>query len=383
MKQNNPLVWRYGGLFLLLGALCLLATTGVSANVELQYFRATAGANGVALEWKTGSEIDTGSGAPMLFYVKRALTPDSFAPVDPNNTVDSDTITVEDDAGENVQLIPASGSSTGATYTAFDADDDLIDGQTYYYLLVEIESDNDKVAKTDDIASATAGVTVTPTPEATQVGLPTPTSPASVTATPVPPTATSVPATATPVPATATATPRATNTPQATNTPALQPTATPTLVPPTPTLAQNPVQAPTNTPAATATPATVSAESTAPPPGVPVAEAAAQAGYPGEPSPTPTPDAGYPADQGPGDLDNSGTPNNGDEAYTGENGSANGVIGEQSDSVAQLPDPAPSTADETSGSNRAILWVGFLAALLVFGAGVFGSIVIFTRKRSD
>jgi hypothetical protein len=114
---------------------------------------------------------------------------------------------------------------------------------------------------------------------------------------------------------------------------------------------------------------------------VPVAAAAGQEDYPvAEPTATPEAYDGESAGQIPGAINSDDAGNDVGDG-TGYDSADASVIGAEEASEQQLPPPSLSDNNETSGGNRAILWVGFLAALLIFVAGVFGSIMIFTRKR--
>ncbi len=338
----------------------LLASRSADANVTLQYFEAEAVAGGIALEWKTATEFQTSA-----FYVKRALDRSDFLPVDNSVTFEADAIEFVDSQGNTVMSIVAEGTNgSGATYNVLDTGDDLIDGQTYWYRLVEIESNNTKIAQIDDDTFATQGEIGTPTPGVTEVGLPTATSAPTNTPTTAN-TVTPTPAATATSGATATSVATSTSTAAATTASSAAGTATSTPVPPaTPTLI----------PVATANDATDD-------PGeigaVPVAEAAGQTSYPGEVTPTPVTPEAYLGDQIPGSIDN----NSADSDSTDPTAPA--IIGESETASAQLPPPSNSVSNETTSTNRAILWIGFVAALLIFAAGAFGSIIIFTRRRTD
>jgi hypothetical protein len=360
---------------LLLLVLCaslamLIVTRDADANVELIGFEAVAVEGGIELEWRTASELDTGEGFPVMFYVKRAASQNGFAPA--VWMTDSDAIEFEDSQGNLTNSVDAIGGITGATYTVLDRDDDLVPGQTYWYLLVEIDNNSVAIPKLEDIDSATAGSQPTPTPVGEDVGQPPPTS--AVTETPgltPTPTLTPVP-TSTPAPvSTATSAP-ATRVPPTATTAVVVPTATPAVAN-TNESASGTTQTDAGQDAAADNDASDSLLA------VPVAAAAGQEDYPvAEPTVTPEAYDGESADQIPGAI-------NSDDAGdgTGYDSADASVIGAEDAATQELPPPSVSSNNETSGGNRAILWVGFLAALLIFAAGVFGSIMIFTRKRAD
>jgi hypothetical protein len=344
-----------------IASVILFAPGNADANVTLQYFTAVAVEGGIELEWKTATEFST-----EYYYVKRATSPTGFLPIDTNVLYEADAIDLLE-SGTTTVLVESRGTGGGgATYTLLDTDDDLVDGNTYWYRLVEIEQGGNKIPQLDDDTSATVGDTATPTPDGTGVGLPTSTPVNNSTATATAqttPTATATAGAATP---TATATARPTT--QATATP-IPPAGTAT---PLPTVVV--VQADTS-------------QNGTSNGGVPVAEAASQESYPGEPTRiAETPEA-YIGDQIPGSIDNQ-APDAANESGAamidgGDGAEAPSVIGSADSAESQLPPPASSTSNESSTGNRAILWVGFIAALLIFAAGVFGSILIFTRRRSD
>lgn len=332
--------WLISGL-LFLAVLCL-STSGVAADdstaVGLRYFRAFSLDNSVRLEWETATEQETA--AFKLLRASAAEGPFEFL--------------------ADIGLIEAIGNTqAGATYERID--ETAENGNTYWYRLVEIETDNTEVdlATIEHYLEPPSGginppgggdqpppaTTVpTSTDEPTQTSVPTDTPTASETPTPTE-TATAEP-TETEVPATATVTPRPLG--------------------PTPTAFRF----------ATATPAAVAPEVIGG--GVPVAEAAgipAQEQYPGATSspgviqatsyPAGTPFPGNPATVPPGgsgsDLDN-GTLN----ALPTATGIA-GAIGQE--------------GSENQASSRVFLWLGFAGGLLILSGGVFFSIFLATRRK--
>ncbi len=227
------------------------------AFIELKEFTATAQDNGTILvRWVTGSEWNT-----LGFRVYRALTA----------TGPWLTAVYEEDA-----------RSDGETDTVYEfVDAEVTAGETYYYLLEEIEYDdisgeNRSVRYVDRIAQATVGpagktpVPATATPTATFTRTATLTATFTRTSTP---TATAgatgaVPSTATPtataVGATGTATPTATGRPTATpSSPAG--TATATSVAPTATALRTATVAGPLAPAPTTAPGTATGRATATP----------------------------------------------------------------------------------------------------------------------
>lgn len=342
--------------------LTLLVAAGAAnrpaeANVTLLYFRATAQSDAIELEWRTATEFETQG-----YLIKRALSADGFAPI----SDDSDVITVIHE-GSPMTIIPAAGDA----YTYFAYDENVTVGQTYYYRLIEVEFDNTRVLPDGGEANA-AFTGPTPTPTVVGISLPPTATPSGATATP----AATATATATPPP------PTSTPLPQPTNTPVQQPTNTP---PPT---ATRPL------PTATPVPVAVAPGSVTPPDdddgfslAVPVAEAVQDEGYPVE-LPTSAVPEGYdtvaPADTTPEpELFTTGadaTPAEPvDSAPIGGDSAEPGRIGDNS----QLPPPDDNVRSETQstgGTNRLILWGGFVAGLLIFVGGVLGSIIIFNRR---
>jgi len=233
----------------------LLSTLNAGAAVTLLYVRAEALANGtIRIRWETATELNTSA-----FRLYRATAADGPW-----------TYLLEDSQQG------ATGGVIGATYSYIDPD--VTQGVTYYYLLEEIETNDNLVRYYDHIASATAGLlaataTATATPSATAT--PTVTRTATATGSPT------VTGTAT---ATATRTPTQTPTPEPpgpptatrryTNTPGPSPTAEP--VTPTATV-------PATQPAATPLPP---AQVISPTPGQ--ASPPPDTGAPTSPAPSPT-----------------------------------------------------------------------------------------------
>jgi hypothetical protein len=185
--------------------------------VVLLYFRGTGVENGAFLEWETATEFGTAG-----FMLERAGSAQGpFTPL------------VE------IGLIPAEGDGiTGARYTATDTT--AVAGHTYWYILVELETDNSM--HRSDAIEVQAGQTPTNTPTATNT--PTPTNTPTATNTPPVPAATLASASATSTP-----TPAATPTMTATAWPTTAVTATMVLTLPPATA--NPSPTPTATPGQT------------------------------------------------------------------------------------------------------------------------------------
>lgn len=343
--------WKqlWGLLVLATLILNMLATPRpAQANVTLIDFTASASASGVNLAWSTGTEFESAG-----FIVKRATDLNAFQPL--YNDGDVVAVTYQ---GESTTFIPAAGTSgAGASYAA--ADDGVETGVVYWYRLIEIEINQNRIEL--ETESVTAGVLPTATPVGPGFSVP-------PTATPQPAATTSPTDTPQPTPtAIPTATPRAT---QPSPSPIPPTPIPPTPIPPTVPAVSSPLPSsatplPTATNPVTGNPPTASVAQAA---GVRGVEAApAEQAYPAE---TPTVDAAYegaaptPADSVP--LDSSNTP----PAAIGDEGV-----------VVTLPPPRDA-ADETTGGSRLILWGGFLAALAIFVAGVVGSILIFNRRQA-
>ena len=234
---------------LLTAMIVLLFALSAKAAVTLLYVRAEALANGaILIRWETASELNTSA-----FRLYRAVAPDGPW-----------TFLLEDSQQ------PAKGDIVGATYSYTDAD--VTRGVTYYYLLEEIENNDNLVRYEDYITSATAGVLATATATSTPTSTNTATRTATVTGSPTVTGAATATATRTPTdtptpepPGPPTATRRYTNTPKPTPTaettlaptevtPATGPSATPLppaqVISPTPGLASPPADTGAPTPPA-------------------------------------------------------------------------------------------------------------------------------------
>ena len=183
-------------------------------------------ANGVRLEWETGTEFDTAG-----FWIERA------------NQQSGPYTRMMDTVG----FIPATGDGIfGAEYEALD--DTAVLGLTYWYRLIEVELDGSENIPVAPIAVTAGPTTPTPTPTRTPTHTPTPTRTPTATAT-----ATNLPgqtATATPT-STATATPTQTAMPTAAATGPGQVVATATVTPARPLATATPGAASPGSPTAT------------------------------------------------------------------------------------------------------------------------------------
>jgi hypothetical protein len=347
-------------LFIFILAMGLGASTEASSAelsaVTLLYFRGIGQDNAVLLEWATGTEFNTAG-----FRLTRA----------------------SDESGQyqaldQIGFIPAEGDGlVGADYEAID-DDNVMNGLVYWYELIEMELDGNEnlagpISVTAGIATPTATNTPAPTPTETEPG-----SGQAITATPE-----SSPGELTP-----TATLIIEGSPQATASSASSsplsgtpnPSATGQAQPSTPASDPNPGNSnPSDTTDAADPQVTPDASGYPAPPPRATDESPrdlasiGEAGYPSPitVSPTMAP-ASYPLGFGER-LPNLTPP------ADSESPRASVVIGDQDNW------PIGGTDDQSeisrSGGSTLMLWIGFIAALLVFSAGVIGSIVYFNRQR--
>jgi hypothetical protein len=333
---------RIAGLALFLSFLLVVFTDPAESAVTLIYFRGTGLDQAVNLEWATGTEFNTAG-----FRVKRAS--DSFGPYE---------------LVGSIGFVPAEGDGIiGGEYSAIDSDS-IVNGTTYFYILVEIEtnsSENDEG------------------PIAVTAGIAAPTSTSTPTATPIPiNTATANTATSTLI-ASSTAAPSS---------------GSPTTVP-TPTSDIDTVNLNTGTATSIAAEDQMEDESV---------EFATDDIAMANQVPSATVPGGYPAPEGP-------TPDTGDrlrDAYpepaTPQNvpttypepvvspaltfpAIIEPLPGSGIDEVESISgngaETSTATSESQSGSSTLFLWFGFVIALLIFLAGVYGSIVLFTRQRSQ
>jgi hypothetical protein len=112
-----------------------------SLSVTLDSFTATASNGEVALEWATGTEKDNAK-----FVVWRYQSLDGTCSTEPNNYTDVQTV------GSSVA---SQGTEvSGATYNVTDSN--VVYGNTYCYVLEDVEYDGDSIFHWNDIVSATS-----------------------------------------------------------------------------------------------------------------------------------------------------------------------------------------------------------------------------------
>ena len=346
-------------------------------NVELLYFVGEGVVPGVQLEWATATEYNTAA-----FRMKRANNasgPFSYIDVWQN--------------GQQISVVPVENPGfpeTGGTYEVLDMA--TTTGQTYWYTLIEIEQNGAEISL--ETIEVVAGLVQSPTPTGEVIGG------GSTTSTTATPTATATqPAAAspTPFPTNTTTSPVATtraNTSNATSTP--QATAT------------TPANAGTNSGTGTGNGNGSSPVATLPTGGQPIAQITstpATQAYPGtagettslSPETPPETNPVYPEGQPTISAQGTETPypfgetpieTTGEEAYQGGNSPGITDFGDsgQPGTSNNLPAPASSGSTSMTTTNstrgRIVLWVGFAAGLLIFAAGVFGTILLFTRKQN-
>ena len=121
--------------------------------ITLLYFQGTGQNNAILLEWATATEFETAG-----FIIKRA---------------DSESGPYDDLT--QIGFIPGEGDGIiGAEYDVID-DDNVVNGQTYWYILVEIENNgnqnpSDPISVVGGISAATATPTQTPTTQSSTNG---------------------------------------------------------------------------------------------------------------------------------------------------------------------------------------------------------------------
>ncbi|MFW6068312.1 MAG: hypothetical protein ACOC9E_01875 [Chloroflexota bacterium] len=339
---------------LLIGTgLSRIATAAPPLSVTLNYFRGESGAEGAHLSWQTATELDTAG-----FRLSRAS--DAGGPFQ--------------ELGEIGFIEAQGGPVSGDTYEALDTT--VVSGQTYWYRLIEIEQNSDEHVL--DTTELTIGNEPTATLDAvatsddgdddgnegdTQPGTGNPT---------------------------ATGTPSPSPSPDATN-PA--PTNTPRPATATPTVSRqaSPTPDQDGDGAEEARPVGDAVEAAAPTTnGQPTAVAQVTEAYPEPPSADATPEEGYPG--GPPEEDFEATPVLTETTETEESYPAapanettpSGPAGAGDNVVGSAPEADEGTENQTQQSgniSRVLLWLGFVAALIIFIAGAVFSILLSTRKQ--
>lgn len=333
----------------------------------------------VLLEWTTATEFDSAG-----FQVRRIRAVNR-----PASTSELDIIPVTDDDDNDFLFIPAVGDGASGADYAF-VDYGTATGASYWYFLVEIDFSGNAVVF-DGISGAdfarqiwatNATPTSTPSSLATPTQRPTGTVQPAATSTATPngqatatPTGQASPTTV----ANATATPTAqlTSTSSgATATPSAQPTATNT---------SGGFSGPTPTPFSFGNPgngddageiAQVDATSEAYPDPVDEGDSTT---YPGDEPPAPLATVtAYPFDEAatPAAIDTTITGTIGGAAY--EAAPAGAIGNGATTTSAALGD----TNGPGASSQSLLLWIGFVVALFIFAGGIFGSIILFTRRRA-
>lgn len=354
--------WRYLLIILFLAAGIRTfwpAQANAPTAIELLFFRGTGLDNAVWLEWETATEFNTSG-----FWIERA-----------NSEAGPYTRLVDE-----IGFIWAEGSGiTGRYYDV--VNEGLVNGQTYWYRLVEVESNNNE--NYEEPIAVTAGIP-TPTPTAFPTATPTPilmaTNPPAATATP-------------------SRTPTMAATPLATATPTLRPSQTPTGAAPASTATPSPrattaVQQPSPTP--TSLPASPGGQQTGGGSSPPAAASpTATRDSAAAPETTSLPDDPYPrqeqsgeAGELPGD-DAVETTTPADQAAAAwpagsERPSGSGE-GERSDLPAAIgqnyrPPPTPTIIPQAAAGPA--VGVGALAGLFLFLVPVLIAVVVFLVWRA-
>lgn len=326
-----------------LGTLANTTLSDVSRSVTLRYFRAALKEDGVLLEWATASEVST-----VGFRIERSTA--SSGPFD---------------RLEAIGFVAARGDSLGGgEYSAFDGAVES-SGQTLWYRIVEVESDG------TEVRSAPVSVTLLGTSGTTNGASQEPTD------------------------ATSSPTANLTETPPA------------TLRPVTATLAPIPTATDFRSESGPeSSVATVGAQSGYPPPNssgnvlaAGIADNLAQVQSPTPADGYPIPPVGTPLPTSDADLDTGAYPGinpqppitqpGGEEPATG----FSTVMPSDQPSLTQPPaigsDQSGTAAASTGEADQSqsvgttvFLWLGFLVSLVIFAAGVYGSVLLFTRHRT-
>lgn len=330
-----------------------MTTSSANAAVGLVYFTGSEDDGEVLLEWETAYEDGTAG-----FRIRRSDNPNT------------DLSVVYD--GENVTFIPSLFDESGFGQVYEVTDTAVQAGQSYVYTLYEVTTSNDlnELEQTDQITVSQSNnnnlaTNTPPSNNTSPTSTPTRTPTATVQPTTQATTAASGNATATPTATQAVAT-----------TPTRQPTATPAAVNTNNGSDDEEEEEPTelvneeeNEPAVVAQAnAQEGGEEGYPAPAVEEAPVEAEVqpqitAYPettdGEPTPYVEPTTG-------GD----------DNQQTQAIG-----IGSQANGAEETTDN--SDQENSGNSNTLILWVGFIGAMLIFGGGVVGSLLIFARRREQ
>jgi hypothetical protein len=307
--------------------------------------------NAVKIVWITGTEPDTAG-----FRIKRG------APEGPFETLD---FLGDDSSGI---IYSQGGVSEGASYERID--NTVLNGQTFTYILIEIENSGAEVEPENARRTVTVGIPPTNTP----VSVIAPGAGTSATATP-PVGATAVATSPGSNPTAVSSQPTATRITFATVTPAARSTeaSAPTAVPVTNnTTTNNVVGNPTARPTQ---PANDTADN-----GPLVASALAQAEE--TPQPSPTDAVGYPGASASDADPLAPTAYPGDQATATLAPTATGVavIGNAPGYGGASNSGGSTAANSGSQSGNLFLWLGFIVALLIFFTGIVGSIILYTRK---
>ncbi len=369
------------------------AAPSTPTNIRIVFFEGVFAGGVIELEWEAAAEFNT-AGYELWRAVSVAMPPQD----NDENTIDPafSRISVRvNGQGNPVTFIPKGPNELGNDYYVIDAN--VTQGQSYWYVLVERELNNRIIYH--DLPNEMLQVWAlvgTPTPTPVPVGgggnaTPTRTRTPAPTASP------------TPVSTAAGATPSPTGMPTAT----ASPSASPVLVTATPAGGVG------RTPTPLATAPTGGGAVASPPPGggesPPGSDGTAIAQVTSTPEayPVVVPDSGQDSDPATGSEGAPGADDNSapatDDAYPGLQPGA-GPIGAATATpypIGSIGQPGPGatdsltlggstssalagqgqTSERTSGGSLLILWVGFTAALLIFAAGLFGSIILFTRQR--
>lgn len=335
-------------LFLAGLGLAVQASAHPSLAVTLIYFRGTALDNSARLEWETGTESDTAA-----FEIQRSENAGG-----PFSTL------------SEIGLVPATGTvSSGATYQVID--ETALNGNVYWYRLVEVLFDNSRNAletievqisidpTSVPVGGDTGNSTSTPIPTSTQPPTATP-QPSATASPPVPTPTAGVAGAATQTstasgPAASATRPRATNTPQATAT-----------------------AFSTDAAGAQSTTSAGSSESSAN-----IADAAGNSTAIAQVTLTPESlSTAYPGPATGGTAPTNAQPTG--ETYPGgigDSGATQDSVSGIGSNAAAGDSGAEAESETPANSSSLLLWVGFLVALLIFAGGVFYSIVLFARRQ--